>query len=92
MVVAYEVFESAELFVVGEMFVTGTSDVAVCEPADRVICRCLQVTESKLCEAQAECPFTCLRDVAIATGAGSGCTACHRNLRKFLKPKGVENV
>ena len=92
MVVAYEVFESAELFVSAKLFDSGSSNVATCEPAERVICHCLQVTESKLCDAQAQCPFTCLRDVAIATGAGTGCTACHRHLRKFLKPKGVENV
>jgi bacterioferritin-associated ferredoxin len=51
---------------------------------DRLVCRCLQVTESDLLEALDRCPLQSLQDVAVETGAGSGCTACHRLLRKYL--------
>jgi bacterioferritin-associated ferredoxin len=81
MVVAYEVFESET-----STFVADPCGMAGCSEEQRVICRCLQVTETKLSEAHARCRFECLRDIAVATGAGTGCTACHRHLRKFIRP------
>jgi bacterioferritin-associated ferredoxin len=51
---------------------------------DQMVCHCLQVTESSLQEAMQRCPLESLRDIANETGAGTGCTACHRRLRRFL--------
>ena len=51
---------------------------------DTLLCRCLQVSESALADAIERCPLSNLQDVARETGAGSGCTACHRMLRRFL--------
>ncbi|HEX4150572.1 MAG TPA: (2Fe-2S)-binding protein [Pirellulales bacterium] len=51
---------------------------------DTLLCRCLQVSESALCNAIERCPMSNLQDVARETGAGSGCTACHRSIRRFL--------
>jgi len=49
-----------------------------------VVCRCLNVTEEDLRQASTDCPLMSLCEVARVTGAGSGCTACHRRLRKFI--------
>ena len=51
---------------------------------DTLVCRCLQVMESDLLDVMDRCPVSNLQDVANQTGAGSGCTACHRLLRKYL--------
>jgi bacterioferritin-associated ferredoxin len=80
MVVAYEIFETEDRLVLDPCL------IGSCDPTQRVVCRCLQVTEAKLADAKERCPFECLRDIAVATGAGTGCTACHRHLRKFLRP------
>jgi bacterioferritin-associated ferredoxin len=51
----------------------------------RIICHCLQVTEEAVLSvlgAEAACT---LQDLRQRTGAGEGCTACHRTLRKYLE-------
>lgn len=58
------------------------SDCAGCP--GQMICHCLQVTEEMLLGAVAALELRTLRDLREATGAGDGCTACHRRLRKFL--------
>jgi bacterioferritin-associated ferredoxin len=52
--------------------------------SDPVICHCLQISEGQLIEVRTVCPLASLRDIARTTGAGTGCTACHRRLRKFI--------
>jgi bacterioferritin-associated ferredoxin len=49
-----------------------------------MICHCLQVTEDMLRGALATLELRSLRDLREATGAGDGCTACHRRLRQIL--------
>jgi bacterioferritin-associated ferredoxin len=56
---------------------------AVC--SDRVVCRCLQVTESELVEALSTDEVRDLKDVRRHTGAGGGCMACHRLIRTYLE-------
>ena len=51
---------------------------------ERVICRCLQVTEEALLSALDGGECCTLKDVRQRTGAGDGCTACHRTLRQYL--------
>ncbi len=50
----------------------------------KVVCRCLKVTESEICEAVTTCDIQTLQDLGNCTGAGQGCTACHIRLRKYL--------
>lgn len=63
-------------------FLDSDGSSAVCE--DAVVCHCLQITESTLRDAAAVCPFRSLSQISRETGAGSGCTACHRRLRRFI--------
>jgi NAD(P)H-nitrite reductase large subunit len=51
----------------------------------RIVCRCLQVTESVLVEALTTLNLRTVRDVRRHTGAGDGCTACHRRLKQYLE-------
>jgi bacterioferritin-associated ferredoxin len=51
---------------------------------DRIVCRCLQVTESVLVDALTTLELRTLKDVCRETGAGDGCTACHARLRQLL--------
>jgi len=61
-----------------------TTTTVAAEPVERIVCRCLQVTESALSDAIAACELTSVRDVCHSTGAGDGCTACHPELRRLL--------
>lgn len=49
-----------------------------------VICHCLQVTESDLMTALQTLEIRTVRDVRRATGAGDGCTACHRKIQSYI--------
>ncbi len=72
MVVFYQMFEAAE----------SELDVQPC--TDPIVCHCLQVAESTVREAAAVCPFRTLAEIGRETGAGTGCTACHRRLRRLM--------
>jgi len=61
-----------------------------CCPAtsSKVVCHCLQVTEDALLQALQTLELRSLKDIRQHTGAGEGCTACHRRLRRYLeKPR-----
>ncbi|MCY4506727.1 MAG: (2Fe-2S)-binding protein [Acidobacteria bacterium] len=51
---------------------------------DRVICRCLQVTERQLRAAVEQSGVQTVRELIHATEAGTGCTACHGRLEGCL--------
>jgi bacterioferritin-associated ferredoxin len=51
---------------------------------DRVVCRCLGVSESEIRCAVMEGTACCLRSVIRVTGAGGGCNCCHRAIRDML--------
>ncbi|MBY0231706.1 MAG: (2Fe-2S)-binding protein [Gemmataceae bacterium] len=51
----------------------------------RLVCRCLQVTEDALLAALDAGGIQTLRDLRRCTGAGDGCTACHRQLKTYLE-------
>lgn len=59
-----------------------TSADAVCE--DRVICRCLNVTESDVQTAISAFNVETVRELGRCTGAGKGCMACHGRLRLLI--------
>ena len=81
MVVFYEVFE--EIQEVASFCPGPGPDCASCE--DKVICHCLQIRESTLVDAVDSRQMMTVNDIVRETGAGGGCTACHRRLRRFLK-------
>jgi bacterioferritin-associated ferredoxin len=51
----------------------------------RLVCRCLQVTEEAVVSAIEFGGCQSVRDLRRETGAGSGCTACQRQLRVILE-------
>ena len=55
----------------------------------RVVCHCLQITEEMLLEALDTFNPRTVKDVRLYTGAGDGCTACHKRLRKYLDREAV---
>ena len=59
-----------------------TEDCRTC-PA-QVVCRCLKVTEEQIVVAITTLEVRTLRELRQTTGAGDGCTACHRKLKALL--------
>lgn len=51
---------------------------------DRVVCRCLKVTEEAITDAIVSLGLRTVKDVRSATGAGDGCTCCHGHIREIL--------
>ena len=51
---------------------------------EQIICSCLQITESEIRGALATGADGTLRSIKACTGAGSGCTACHRRIAALL--------
>lgn len=60
----------------------GCSSAGSCP--DRVVCRCLKITEHEVISAITTLGLRTLNDVLQATEAGDGCTCCHRELRAYL--------
>lgn len=52
---------------------------------DRIVCRCLKVTEGVLVEAIVTLGLRTVGDVRAAIGAGDGCTCCHKHIREYLE-------
>jgi bacterioferritin-associated ferredoxin len=49
-----------------------------------MVCHCLQVTEDQLVSALTTLELRTVREVRRLTGAGDGCTACHRKIQKYI--------
>ncbi len=49
------------------------------------LCHCLQVTEEAVVEAVTRFGLQTIHDVRRHTGAGDGCTACHRRIRQIVQ-------
>ena len=52
---------------------------------DRIVCRCLRVTEAVVVEAIVTLGLRTVKEVRTATGAGDGCTCCHRHIHAYLE-------
>jgi bacterioferritin-associated ferredoxin len=52
---------------------------------DRVVCRCLQITESELIQVLTTREVRTIKDVRRLTSAGDGCTACHELLKQYIE-------
>jgi bacterioferritin-associated ferredoxin len=51
---------------------------------DRLVCRCLKVTEEMVISTITTLGVRTVTELRQATGAGEGCTCCHRELRVYL--------
>lgn len=60
--------------------------------SERYVCACLRVSRAELLEAIASLKVRTLEDLRAHTGAGDGCTACHRRLRHYLGPVADESM
>jgi bacterioferritin-associated ferredoxin len=52
---------------------------------DKIICRCLQVTEAQVVRMIENLELRTIRDLKTYTGAGDGCTCCHATLLEYLE-------
>ena len=66
---------------------TGTCQTcpAVGSCPDRVVCRCLKVTEETIITAIRAHGVRTVRELKTVTAAGDGCTCCHKELRVYLE-------
>lgn len=60
----------------------GCATVGSCP--DRVVCRCLGVTEEVIIGAIQTLGLRTVKEVRRATEAGDGCTCCHREISAYL--------
>jgi bacterioferritin-associated ferredoxin len=51
---------------------------------DRVVCRCLKVTEQEVVSAIVTLGLRTVKEVRQATEAGDGCTCCHKEIAAYL--------
>lgn len=59
---------------------------------DRIVCRCLQVTEAQVVRMIERLELRTVRDIRKYTGAGEGCTCCHAKLEEYLERFGAETA
>lgn len=52
---------------------------------DRVVCRCLNVTETAIVEAIRNHDLQTIKELKRLTSAGDGCTCCHAELEEYLE-------
>jgi len=57
----------------------------------RFLCHCLQVTEEAVVEAVKRFGLQTVLEVRRHTGAGEGCTACHRRIRDVVEALTVQS-
>ncbi|MCC7087177.1 MAG: (2Fe-2S)-binding protein [Pirellulales bacterium] len=51
----------------------------------KLICRCLEISETDLLQAIDDADLRSLTDVIGQTGAGDGCTACRTRILEYLE-------
>jgi bacterioferritin-associated ferredoxin len=56
---------------------------------DRIVCRCLQVTEEQVVRMIERLELRSVRDVRKYTGAGEGCTCCHAKIQEYIEKHGT---
>ncbi|WP_075093067.1 (2Fe-2S)-binding protein [Planctomyces sp. SH-PL14] len=62
------------------------TDLTASLPAqdDPIVCRCLAVRQSEIVNAVSACGAETWKDVRSMTGAGDGCTCCHRRINDII--------
>ena len=53
--------------------------------SDKIVCRCLQISEETILKALDNNEIRSLFDIRRLTGAGEGCTCCHALLEDYLR-------
>lgn len=59
------------------------------ECPERPLCHCLGVSHAEVRETIEQHDLVSVRGVTQACGAGGGCTACHRHLKRLLNENAV---
>jgi bacterioferritin-associated ferredoxin len=59
---------------------------------EKLVCRCLHVTESQVIRMIERLELRTVRDLRQYTGAGDGCTCCHAQLEDYLEKFGCAAV
>ena len=54
----------------------------------KLVCRCLRVTEAEVVAVISTLGLQTVKEVRQHTGAGDGCTCCHRRILKVLEQHG----
>lgn len=60
------------------------TDLLTQTPRVRPLCHCLQVHADEVRQAIDEAGLTTVRQVTQSCGAGGGCMACHRHIKRML--------
>ena len=55
-----------------------------CGVCRRLVCKCLKISEEALLEALTGREINTVKDIRRITGAGDGCTCCHKLLKTYL--------
>ena len=63
----------------------GCSSCTDCGVGKHFLCRCLRVTEAEVLHALSHFAVRTVKDLRKLTGAGDGCTACHRLLARYIE-------
>lgn len=58
----------------------------------RPICHCLGIEEQTIRTTIEQQDLANVRQVTIACGAGGGCTACHRHIKRYLAEHRAEQA
>jgi bacterioferritin-associated ferredoxin len=53
--------------------------------AERIVCRCLKVTEHTIVTAIRAHGVRSVYELRTVTAAGDGCTCCHKELRRYIE-------
>lgn len=73
-----------------ELCVTSDSATNHVGEVQRPLCHCLNVSETEIRDAIQSHDLQTVRAVAKTCGAGGGCTACHRHIKRLLNEHTVE--
>jgi bacterioferritin-associated ferredoxin len=65
-------------------------DDPTCSSSPRPLCHCLNVTAEEIRTAIDLGGLHTVRQVGQACGAGSGCTSCHRHIKRLLAQSAQE--
>lgn len=74
----------AQQSTVRNSFLFRRTSVESIDLAQPFVCHCLRITEAEIRETADALSAPTVRCVMKETGAGSGCTACHRRIRDLL--------